>query len=286
MVCRSAFASLLLTLAVFASQPVLAGTIAFTGDVEVDFPIASGNGVVAIIDNPNGLGQSDTNDVAQASQLPSITGWNIKDVRMRYDSATDTMFFGVNFFGIAGDADGDGNPGSSSIPIGSDEANLGGRESIVVGIDTNNDGTPDVVAGVPSAKPADQPGVNYFDVAKYQKSPNGMSAAFGTSLPEHKGSLLFNPSAQSPDFLFTVNNFKKLPGLDPAQGFTVNAFAGTPDDIYAGEDMIFGTRIAFPAGGSGGQEPVIPEPATVLAWSTVLGAGLLWRYRKARRPQA
>jgi len=37
----------------------------------------------------------------------TVSGWDMVDLRLTYDTATDTLYVGINTFGIAGDADGD-----------------------------------------------------------------------------------------------------------------------------------------------------------------------------------
>lgn len=253
------------------------GALRLTGDVERDFPNTPGSGVVTIVDNPGADGQSSPGDVAQNRDLAGVTGWNIKDLRLAYDAEGGSMFVGLNFFGIAGDADGNGDPGAASSGV--DEANLGGLESITVAIDTNLDGTPDVVAGVPAGKPMTGNGTDHFKVAAYRASSMGLGFSYGEALAEHAGALAFSPSAEHPDFQFTIGNFLQLPGLDPAQGFIVSAFAGTSADVVAGEDYIFKTRVGFPSP----QEPQVPEPAALLAWGSVLGGAAAWRLRRRRR---
>lgn len=259
-----------------APRPAAADAMRLTGNVENDFPLTPGSGVVVIVDNPDANGQSSPGDVAQDPGLPGITGWNIKDLRLAYDATSDKMFVGLNFFGIAGDADGDGDPGRASQGV--DLPDLGGLESIVVAIDTNLDGTPDLIAGVPAGKPAGKAGTAAFDVASYKASSMGLGFSFGQSLTEHAGELAFSPSAEHPDFEFTIGNFIDLPGLDPKEGFIVSAFAGTSSDIVAGEDYIFKTRVSFPSP----QEPVVPEPAALLGWGLVAGAAVAWRIRRRR----
>src|SRR5690606_27649426 len=115
-----------------ATRPSGASTLQLTGDVEIDFP-SDRDGVVTIVNNPDANGVASPRNVGQDSRLPDITGWNIKDLRLAYDEQADRMFIGVNFFGVAGDADGDGNPGASSLPnIVNDLPSLGGLESISV----------------------------------------------------------------------------------------------------------------------------------------------------------
>jgi hypothetical protein len=204
------------------------------------------------------------------------TGWSIKDIRLRYDASTDTMKLGVNFFGIAGDADSNGNPGTVSDAAAGkgaiDLANLGGRESITVGLDLTNSGRPTILAGVPGDKRQAADGLNGFTVALYKAANAGLAYSYGTHLPQFTGDLVFNPSPESPDFLFTIRNFSRLPGYDPTNGFGLVAFAGSPDDTFEEEGVLF-SRVAS------GQ---IPEPATVLGWSAVVAGCAVWRLRRFR----
>jgi hypothetical protein len=185
------------------------------------------------------------------------------------------MYLGLNFFGIAGDADGDGDPGTLSVGMGKDRPSLGGMESIVVALDLDLDGSPDVVAGVPANKPDSAPGTDAFTVAKYKHAAAGLGFSFGDTLTDHLGALAFDPSAEHPDFQFTIDNFMKLDGLVPKDGFIVSAFAGAPDDVIAGEDFIASTRIAFP----GRDNQQVPEPATLLAWALIAGGAIAYRRR-------
>jgi hypothetical protein len=233
-----------------------------TGNVEVDFP-AGADGVVTLV-NPK---YPTVNPEAYIAQHQLSPGWSIKDIRLYYDKAQDEMHVGLNFFGIAGDADGNGDPGTVSPEAAAqhalDVAHLGGRESITVGFDFNNDGRPDILAGVPSNKATAGPGQDGFSVAAFQ--------SVGPML-DHIAGLKFDPSAEHPDFEFLMTNFSKFPGYDAKNGFGLIAFAGTPDDIYEEEGVLF-PRVSY------GE---IPEPASVLGWSALAAAGLAWRLRRRR----
>ncbi|WP_152051386.1 hypothetical protein [Tautonia marina] len=269
---------------ILVARTASAGAIQLTGNVENDFPIEPGNGIVVIVDNPDSFGNPSPGDVAQHESLLGTTGWNIKDLRLAYDDSSDRMYFGLNFWGIAGDADGDGRPGQLSAPLGHDRPSLGGLESIVVALDLNLDGTPDVIAGVPANKSDVGKGSDHFTVAQYKQSPAGMAFSFGDTLTEHLGQLAFDPSAENPDFQFTIDNFMQFEGLVPEDGFIVSAFAGAPDDVIAGEDYISSTRIAFPGSEQGGSgDPVVPEPSTVLAWALMAGGAIAYRVRTRSR---
>src|SRR5690606_30014061 len=127
------------------ATPGQAGSIQFTGDVEKDFPTSVADGLRGIvIDNPEagpaGIGTvSNPRDVNIPDWMAAEgreTGWNFKDIRLAYDQATDTLAVGVNFFGVAGDVDGDGNPNASDPRTiasgGMDEARFGNGETVAL----------------------------------------------------------------------------------------------------------------------------------------------------------
>jgi hypothetical protein len=284
MVLRSVFRGTLASLALLWAgtawgATINSGAVSFTGLVEKDFDPLTNQSVRVVSDAAN--------DVAQAQWITDrgwISGWNIKDLRTSYNPATDTLAVGVNFFGIAGDADGNRDPGKAD-PLtlaagGVDLEHLGGRKSISVAIDTNNSGTPAIVAGVPADKSTAGPGVDGFTVAAYKNSNQGIASSYGPTLTDHLGELAFDPSQDHPGFEFTIKNFSTLPGLDLTKGFGIQAFAGSPDDVVAGEDYTAMTHIANPL------PQQFPEPASVLAWGLVVG-GAAWRIRRrCRKPTA
>jgi hypothetical protein len=116
----------------------------FTGDAYVDF-LESG---AVRFDDPGGM------DVGLPPQFPAgtITGWDVKALYLFYNRSEDTMFVGVDFYGIAGDADGDGDPGRTGQALASlggvDEPDLGGTESVVLLMDTNMDKKYELAVGV------------------------------------------------------------------------------------------------------------------------------------------
>ena len=94
-------------------------------------------------------------DVGLPQQFGSAvtSGWDIKDFRFFYDAEEDALYVGINFFGIAGDADGDGNPSVTTQELlalgGQDLANLASSEAIQIQFDWNGDKEFDTIAGVP-----------------------------------------------------------------------------------------------------------------------------------------
>ena len=271
----------LAALALLAARPALA--VSLTGNVEADFQAADKS--VRII--PDRI-----NDVSQPSWMTDqglSNGWNMKDLRTSYNAASDTLFVGVNFLGVAGDVDGNGDPGTTSPMAlsshGLDVAHLGGRESITVAIDPTFSGTPSLIAGVPADKANAGTGIDGFNITAYKPSNQGIQFSYGETLANHMGALAFDPSAAHPDFEFTIRNFSKLPGLDPTKGFQIGAYAGSPDDVIVGEDHIALTPVVYTSPQIPGPPivtpPQTPEPTTILSWGLVMG-GLSWRLRRRR----
>jgi hypothetical protein len=244
-----------------------------TGNVETDFPSVLGNGVT-VLPNKQFSMADPASYIAHNNMSP---GWEIKDIRLYYDKASDTMDVGVNFFGIAGDADGNGDPGTSSTSNGFvDVPHLGGRESITIGFDFLHSGQPQVLAGVPGDKDQAGPGLDGFNIALNANNGLGLSNSYGQTLAANMGNLVFDPSAAHPDFEFTIKNFSKLPGYNPNSSYNLIAFAGSPDDGVEEEGVLFP--------GVGGETIHVPEPSAWLSWC--LGAASLsavGRFRRRRQ---
>jgi hypothetical protein len=208
-----------LVLALFMSIPAMA--ITFTGDVEADFDPTTDPNILVITD-PGGQ---------DLSVNGGISGWDIKDIRLSYDSGADIMYVGFNSYGIVGDVDGDGSPDppSSDDSRFVEESDLCGGESVAVYFDLDmqplpfsNNSSWDVIAGV----------------------KNGPSSNFGTDLLGHVGTHSGSPDVSSPDFEFTILNFSGLAstlGLTDLQlnAFRVGAYMGSPSDGDVGEDFTF-----------------------------------------------
>jgi hypothetical protein len=280
MVRRRVFRWCIAVAALMGVRTATADAINFTGNVANDFQKTLTSNIAVI---NRGAGH-----VAQQQWITDrgwTSGWSINDMRLSYDAKTDTMFVGVNFFGIAGDADGNGNAGTADPKTlasgGIDMPHLGGRESISVAFAPDSAGgkdkagTPVLIAGVPANKSQAGTGIDGFNVASYKPSNMGIAYNYGATQDAHMGALAFDPSAEHPGFEFTIKNFSTVAGLDPAKGFWVQAFAGSPDDVVAGEDSVPLTRI-------GPLSPQVPEPTTVVAWGSVLLGGALWRSRRRR----
>ena len=272
----------LTALALIGARPALAGPITFTGIVENDFVKGAPNvRIVSVSDDASDIGQS-----AFITQNGWVSGFAIKDVRTYYDSVSDTLSVGFSTFrnakgelSIVGDADGNGDPGGASAEMakagGVDPAHLGGHKSIAVAFaaDAGN-GLPGpgralVVAGVPSDKSSAGSGLNGFNVSQFKGLNLGLGDNFGPTLANNLGVLAFDPSKDHPGVEFTIKNFSKIQGIDPFKGFWLTAYAGSPDDVIAGETGVRFTRLpAF-------SQQEIPEPATILVWTALAGAAAL-----------
>ncbi len=93
------------------ARTVVAAPITFTGNVANDFNPQTNPGVTIITDATH---DNNPIHIAQPSWMTDsglVSGWNIKDMRLDYNAATDTMYVGVNTYGVAGNVDGNGTPG-------------------------------------------------------------------------------------------------------------------------------------------------------------------------------
>jgi len=273
------------------AHSVMAGPISFTGNVAADLNPATNSSVVVI---PH---STVPDHIAQPGWMTAsglVSGWNIKDVRLDYNAQTDTLYVGVNTFGVAGNVDGNGTPGTPDARLtaagGSDPANwnaLGSDKSMALGFapatltsTPNNPPSPVVVAGIPGNKAMAGTGLDGFNVASYAPtggagSPNyDLVNSFGKTLTAGMGNLAFQPGAQNPGFEFTITNFSKLLGANPANGFYVSAQDGSINSVVTGKDYVPSTLI---------EAQQIPEPTTWMVWAGLAAAGLTWARRRSRR---
>jgi hypothetical protein len=260
-----------------------AASMPSTGFVESDFnPTTNPNvNVTPVSSDPMNIGQSQW-----ITANGWVSGWSIKDIRTYYDKSSDTLYVGVNTFANPsgqhapfGQANGD----PKGIVTGYDPAHLGGDKSIALAFATINPsnvatpGTPLVIAGVAADKTMTGSGTDGYTVSQFNSSQIGLAYQFGTRLPQYTGNLAFDPSSAHPQIEFTINNFSKIPGLDPSRGYWIEAYAGSAQDGVAGEAYLPWTKIPANAAQN------IPEPASLLAWTLALGAVA---YRAIRRSRA
>lgn len=273
----------LLVVVGLGSPALTAAPITFTGNVASDFnPSNDVNiNVTPVSSNPLTIGQS-----AWITNRGWVSGWSIQDIRTNYDSATDTLYVGINTFKNAhgqyapfGQANGD--PSGTATPY--DPAHMGGDKSVALAFaqvsSTNitQPGAPLIIAGIPADKTTAGRGIDGFTVSQFNASRAnaGLAYQFGKSLPQHTGSLAFDPSPAHPQLEFTIKDFSKVPGLDVTKGYWISAYAGSSMDGVAGEVSLPWTKVPANA------EQNIPEPATWLAWTAIAGAAAC-RYRTRR----
>ena len=213
--------TLALAFSLVISVPVMAQPT-FTGDVEADFTGPD----ILIFTDPGGK------ELTVPGNTPPGSGWDIKDLRITYDPATDILYVGVNSYNTVGDADSDGDDATATYGGGVDVDNLGGTECVSVYFDLDQDATYDVIAGVPA-----DGDITDFSVNVYA----GNQLFFGAQLATHIGTVYYNP-ASDPDFEFTILDFDGLPGHGgQLRAFDVGAFMGSLVDGAIGEDDMVGS---------------------------------------------
>jgi hypothetical protein len=302
MVCRIVFLCVIGAAIAAGAKPANAAAITFTGNVAQDFGFV-GNPTTATTSDISGvdvlLHSTTPIHLAQPTFMTEaglVSGWNINSVAVAYNATTDTLYVGVQTFGVAGNVDGNGTPGSPLPALlaagGSDPANFGGDKAMAIGIaplptsgalSSTNTPEPVIVAGISGNKSQTGTGLDGFTVAKY--AANGSTGPgyqlvsnFGATIGT--GSLAFDPSSAHPGFEFTINNFSQLLGYNPANGFVLSAQDGSIYSVVTGKDFVVPTEV------TGLEAQTIPEPATWLAWTIVCGAGAAWRLRRARTARA
>ncbi|MCB9473018.1 MAG: T9SS type A sorting domain-containing protein [Candidatus Delongbacteria bacterium] len=200
-----------------------AQAITFTGDVPSDF---TGAGVVAVADNV---------DVGIPVQAPPLTvsGWEVVNVAFELDANADELHIGLDFAGIAGDADGDGFEGNTAAWLASNQGfdmpNLMGTEAICIGLDLDQSGSTDIVAGVGATT----------DILGYSVSTfvnmGLLPFSFGAPLPGNQGPHLFGNDVE-----MTISNLSSLVAYGNELCFNFSGFSGSYADDGIGEDFLMG----------------------------------------------
>jgi uncharacterized repeat protein (TIGR01451 family) len=220
--------TLALAVLMVMAVPVMGASPTFSGDVEADFPTGPD-----ILTFPDPDGQDVF--VPLHPGAPISSGWDIKDVRVTYDSATDILYVGLNSYQTVGDADTDGGEGTMTYGTGVDVPNLGFGESVSVYFDLDQDGNWDVIAGVPS-----ESDFSGFTV-KSAQGTTPLPALFGTTdLSAHLGTRYWNPPSD-PDLEFQILDFSTFSAQGGELGaFHIGAFMGSIYDDFT-EDALYGS---------------------------------------------
>lgn len=224
-----------LVLALLPASAIAAPT--FTGSVDADFTEA---GVQVVVDD-GGYGDRDVG-VPLFYPLGTTSGWDMESFSVYYDATSDVLYVGFDTYGIAGDCEGDGDPGTGPLALGGlDWPNMQSTETFTFSLDLDQDGQYDVIAGLPLFSDINGYSVNAFS------GPAGLPLmpflSFGGALPAHQGAVFGNPSASAPHIEFTITGISTLPssGLDTDGMADVSAFMGSLEDDGIGEDFIHGS---------------------------------------------
>ena len=227
-------------------------TVAFTGNVPIDFPATQSPGVVILPDNANV--QHPVISDPQLQALVGVSGFDISSLRVSYSPDNGgTLSVGIeqpaNPFDaagravIAGDADNNGNSGTvnpaiSEIepPLGlSDPADFGGTEFMGIYLDFLGTGTGQIVAGFPQNVPIGQAPKLYQVATADQAGPN-VAPTFVTPLPQFRGNIYTQNDPNHPNMELSIINFDTLfrsvtgSDIQPTSVFNVGAFAGSAQD--------------------------------------------------------
>ena len=206
-------------------------SINFTGNVATDFPATEQPGVVV-------FNSSNTPNIQHPIIPPNlqpyihVSGFDISEIRVSYDSTNDTLFVGFNQPPsgnpgqpgpvIAGDADDNGSAGTvnpaveAAAPGFTEFPALGGPEQMAAFLDFTGTGVPQVVAGFspipPPATPTNPTPPKPYQVAlaiPNTSNPKGVPS-FGTVLTSNIGNVYLFNSPDHPNLEFSISHFSQL----------------------------------------------------------------------------
>lgn len=250
-------------------------TVNFTGNVLTDFPASESPGVV-VLNKP--VGNPDLTEATPPAALASIvpvSGFNISDIRVSYDSADDTLSIGFDQPAsglanqgevIAGDADDNGSsstvnpnvtgytiPGTSPpvMPYSDfvDQPDMEGPKYFSALLDFLGTGTPQIAAGfsevspIPNSPPGGpNPPPNLtpkpYEVADAQP---GTLPIFGDWLTQYTGSVFLQNSPTSPNLEISITHFSQLYQMETGHALTsssviyIGGQAGSANDYGFGD---------------------------------------------------
>jgi hypothetical protein len=272
----------LVIVAILGARPVVAGPIAFTGNVSTDFGITtpgqSTNPDITVISSAATLNPESSTGATGTPLLNGVAaGDAIKQIAFEYNAATDTAYVGIQTWGVAG------NVGSTTIANGN--GMVVGFASLSGGTFNPADlsppafvaGTANVAAGESSAAAGRGSGLDGFNVATYTggtvAGTMNLLTGFGQTVTAGLGNLAFNPSAATPDYEFTITNFSKVLGANPLQGVVIMTQDGEVNVDTSKDELV----------GVGLQAQELPEPTALLVWAGLAG-GMTWGgYRRRSR---
>jgi hypothetical protein len=240
-------------------------SVNFTGNVPVDFPATESPGVVVLPDNPSVIHPQIPVPLQNVGVHAS--GFDLTAMRVSYDSATDTLYLGIEGPPsgntgqgqvIAGDADDNGNSGTvnPAIPAITDPTNpslhpyanfqdfldFEGTEYMGAFLDFTGSGVPQVVAGFSEVSPIGNTPQNPFP--NLPPKPYEVAVAnptdlpvFGTQLPQFTGTVFTQNSPTTPNLEFSITHFSQLYQMETGKALTsssvvyIGGQGGSANDI-------------------------------------------------------
>ena len=218
----------------------LIGLIFHTSSYSQSVPSFTGHAATDFITTPGYIHFNDfVYDVGLPAAAPAgtVSGWDMQTAFFFYDPVTDNLYVGVDFAGIFGDADGDGDPSTTSSWLsslqGTDHSDLGDTEGFILAFDNGNDGNYDVYIGVSRIDDIGQFGI-YLYTSDEDESPEFFPVS-------PTGSVLLHTekhNALTPDLEFMVEDISNY--VDNVCGVDFTIFAGSYEDGPIGEDHMDG----------------------------------------------
>ena len=243
------------------------GAVPLTGNAAQDF------------DRPETVFLPEAQDVGLPATAPSgtVSGWDISGVYFHLDLLADELSVGLRFHGLAGDADGDGDAGSTSPWLaamnGQDLAGLTGMEAICVLFDFDQDGSWDFIAG---NRMLGDPLLNGYYQSVITGPVGSLPLAFDLADLPVVDSHYYDPTPATPDYELSVRSASTL--FELAGGstcFDFVAFAGSFADAGIGEDHVTGSICLVDGGRPAAPDVHIQQLASGalrLSWPAVAGA--------------
>ncbi len=205
----------------YAQNPV------FTGNATADFLNAPGHQF--FIDFANDVG------LPNAAPNNTVSGWDIHTAFFYYDDVEDDLYVGIDFSGIFGDAEGNGDPSTSAPWLtaldGIDHPDLGNTEGFVLAFDNGGDGNYDAYVGVSRMDDISKFGIYQF-TSDINVAPDQFPVAASGSVNLH--TLTFDDNM--PDLEFVIEDISNY--VDDVCGVDFAMFAGSYEDGPVGEDHL------------------------------------------------
>lgn len=217
-------------------SPFLTAQPTFTGNAGTDFASC---GCTLNVDYPDPVGDNGDVCISPGPGVPQ-TGFDVQHIYMHYDQANDRLYIGMDMVGIAGDADGDGDPQTNTLCSQVDCPGCGAaiqqNEIIGINLDVNQDGKYDYFVGWALGRTT----VDFFSY----KSPrvNAYPGLFAMDVSSAVTLITFvdPPNAGAPDPEFILEGYSNI-DPDIQMGFSI--FTDTP---VGGEDLGGLSNVSFP----------------------------------------